>query len=849
MALSKSDLEDLASAKADHFKAFLSAEPPACNGEMLLELWEKIYDDDVKNTVVETITGPSDEKTNRVFPYEKFQAIVGNGGNWKWPRMWQKLDELERRGPAYREGEKLNFQQANKNPNLVPQRVLVVGGGPVGLRLSIELVLGGHQVVVFEKRREKKTESGEIDSLGFTNRINRPHMWPFVRNDLAKLNGKDFLSRQAAYPVFTEPETSSIGIDELQILLMKNALLLGVDFRLGVSYDNAAVLTQPKSMRPYWQVDCTYDEHAAAYFKMPPGKNTMTFDILIGCDGPRSTVRDTQAKLFGNIEKRKFMDCVGIVANVRKVPRQRLKDLGFAFGQEPNDMNRTKMVFREFFEKIKNEADAEVENVIYYKASFQNYIILTPKRSTLEKHNLSGKVYHFAAARGRANNTQDEEKQKLKTFCTRVLKAAGIPLDPTLPNDGFVEAPNDCMAFDFAECWNTKTSIVFNYPPPDYDVDQHGPWGGDRLIPFVGLCGDALLEPFWPMGLGLKRGWQAIMDTCYAIDNLYNRTLFAEKKGKEPDRFSWTDHYAALSEQISQNFEFCTRLKVAEDLGAGEYSEKGAVMMQLRKVSKDAPKPLFEVEIDPWTRYQPLEKETGDGWKLALRETGEKLMAMLHPKVKKVLAMKEYYDSMQKRGGAQGEIEYVGKKLLSINGKVLAVASGKDAGYSFQPHSTKRLSFSSISSQPVKPLVIVAEEVARKASEKRESLSDKVYSSRIDDHVRTLHSNKETTDRSSSGRAPSAFDKELLAKVGLAQDTATALAHVPPAADGVADSSAAMWDRMQEKHLTPAQEAELTYVRQMIASLGKSLDVFKEAEKQLLLNGKVGSVPPVTWFQ
>eukprot|EP00971_Amphidinium_carterae_P139080 2756301-Amphidinium_carterae.3 len=31
---------------------------------------------------------------------------------------------------------------------------------------------------------------------------------------------------------------------------------------------------------------------------------------------------------------------------------------------------------------------------------------------------------------------------------------------------------------------------------------------GRRLIPLVGLAGDALLEPFWPLGLGLKRGWQ-----------------------------------------------------------------------------------------------------------------------------------------------------------------------------------------------------------------------------------------------------------------------------------------------------------------------------------------------------
>ena len=37
-------------------------------------------------------------------------------------------------------------------------------------------------------------------------------------------------------------------------------------------------------------------------------------------------------KYLGDIEKRKFMDCVGIVANVRKVGRKRLKELGFEYG-------------------------------------------------------------------------------------------------------------------------------------------------------------------------------------------------------------------------------------------------------------------------------------------------------------------------------------------------------------------------------------------------------------------------------------------------------------------------------------------------------------------------------------
>merc|ERR1712087_529463 len=120
------------------------------------------------------------------------------------------------------------------------------------------LAMGGHKVTQFEKRREIRKD-GELEVLGFTNRINRPHMWPFVRNDLAKLNGKDFMSRQAAYPVFTEPDTMSIGIDELQCLLIKNALLLGVDFRLGAGFVNAKARQEEGTCRPYWQVECTYD--------------------------------------------------------------------------------------------------------------------------------------------------------------------------------------------------------------------------------------------------------------------------------------------------------------------------------------------------------------------------------------------------------------------------------------------------------------------------------------------------------------------------------------------------------------------------------------------------------------
>merc|ERR1719189_1298291 len=47
----------------------------------------------MKNVVVKTVTGPSSDEENPVMPYEKLQAVVGDGGDWKWPRMWQAFDE------------------------------------------------------------------------------------------------------------------------------------------------------------------------------------------------------------------------------------------------------------------------------------------------------------------------------------------------------------------------------------------------------------------------------------------------------------------------------------------------------------------------------------------------------------------------------------------------------------------------------------------------------------------------------------------------------------------------------------------------------------------------------------
>lgn len=173
---------------------------PRAQGEDIIQLWGALYDSKIQSIVVETVTGPSTPNydyydafrrdttgdaalggANPAMPYQQLRALVGDGGKWKWPDIWKQLDLLPRRGPAYRHPDdpsNLNGQIINPNPDMkVPLNCLVVGGGPVGLRLAIELVLGGHRVTVWEKRREViDPETGKFETLGFTNRINRPHM-------------------------------------------------------------------------------------------------------------------------------------------------------------------------------------------------------------------------------------------------------------------------------------------------------------------------------------------------------------------------------------------------------------------------------------------------------------------------------------------------------------------------------------------------------------------------------------------------------------------------------------------------------------------------------------------------
>merc|ERR1712242_481040 len=99
-------------------------------------------------------------------------------------------------------------------------------------------------------------------------------------------------------------------------------------------------------------------------------------------------------------------------------------------------------------------------------------------------------------------------------------------------------------------------------------------------------------------------------------------------------------------------------VQISEELALGEHADNSLVMTQLKKRLKDPEKPPIHIEVDPATRYAPLEAVV-KAWERNMPR--EEKATYVHPAVQKALAVKEYYD----------EIKYKGKELISINGKVV----------------------------------------------------------------------------------------------------------------------------------------------------------------------------------
>ncbi len=108
-----------------------------------------------------------------------YKLIQSRSDYWKSIALW-KLYDNKIANKDY------NLLRANKNVPLTSSKaILIVGSGPVGLRLSIECALLGLKVVVVEKRDR-------------FSRNNVLHLWPYTIVDLRNLGAKQFYGKFCA---------------------------------------------------------------------------------------------------------------------------------------------------------------------------------------------------------------------------------------------------------------------------------------------------------------------------------------------------------------------------------------------------------------------------------------------------------------------------------------------------------------------------------------------------------------------------------------------------------------------------------------------------------------------------
>ena len=121
-----------------------------------------------------------------------------------------------------------NWDSRSGHEKMAGCRVVISGAGPIGLRAAVEAALMGMDVTVLEKR------------TAFS-RVNILTLWKQTADDLAGFGAKAF------YPKFTNlGERLHLGTREIQLVLLKNALLLGVRLLYGTTLVGVQAPSTPK---------------------------------------------------------------------------------------------------------------------------------------------------------------------------------------------------------------------------------------------------------------------------------------------------------------------------------------------------------------------------------------------------------------------------------------------------------------------------------------------------------------------------------------------------------------------------------------------------------------------------
>ncbi|XP_026971161.1 F-actin-monooxygenase MICAL2 isoform X2 [Sagmatias obliquidens] len=412
--------------------------------------------------------------------YSKLKSKVTT---WKAKALWYKLDK---RG---------SHKEYKRGKSCMNTKCLIIGGGPCGLRTAIELAYLGAKVVVVEKR----------DTFSRNNVL---HLWPFTIHDLRGLGAKKF------YGKFCAGSIDHISIRQLQLILFKVALILGVEIHVNVEF--VKVLEPPEDQENQkigWRAEFLPADHSLSEFE---------FDVIIGADGRRNTLEGFRRKEFrGKL-------AIAITANfinrnsTAEAKVEEISGVAFIFNQK-------------FFQDLKEETGIDLENIVYYKDCTHYFVMTAKKQSLLDKGVIINDYIDTEMLLCAENVNQDN-------LLSYAREAADFATNYQLPSLDFAMnhyGQPDVAMFDFTSMYASENAALVR------ERQSH------QLL--VALVGDSLLEPFWPMGTGCARGFLAAFDTAWMVKSWDQGTPPLELLAERESLYRLLPQ--TTPENINKNFE------------------------------------------------------------------------------------------------------------------------------------------------------------------------------------------------------------------------------------------------------------------------------------------------------
>ncbi|KAL7982239.1 hypothetical protein Chor_009837, partial [Crotalus horridus] len=267
-------------------------------------------------------------------------------------------------------------------------------------------------------------------------------------------------------------------IRQLQLILLKVSLILGVEIHVNVEFQGLFCPPEDQeNERIGWRAQVYPKTHPVSEYE---------FDVIIGGDGRRNTLEGFRRKEFrGKL-------AIAITANfinrntTAEAKVEEISGVAFIFNQK-------------FFQDLREATGIDLENIVYYKDDTHYFVMTAKKQSLLDK----GVILHDYADTELLLSRENVDQGALLSYAR---EAADFSTNQQLPSLDFAinhYGQPDVAMFDFTCMYASENAAMVR------ELNGH------QLL--VALVGDSLLEPFWPMGTGIARGFLAAMDSAWMV--------------------------------------------------------------------------------------------------------------------------------------------------------------------------------------------------------------------------------------------------------------------------------------------------------------------------------------------